>query len=59
MAKGDEKRTERFSMRLPATVHARLLQAANADYRSMADVALIAIEMYLNTLDNRATKGKR
>lgn len=59
MAKGDEKRTERFSMRLPATVHARLLQAANADHRSMADVALIAIEMYLNTLDNAAAKGKR
>ena len=57
MAKGDEKRTERFSMRLPASVHTRLLKAANADHRSMADVALIAIEKYLNTLDNPS--GKR
>jgi predicted DNA-binding protein len=52
MAKGDEKRTERFSMRLPASVHARLLNAANADHRSMADVALIAIEKYLDSLEN-------
>ena len=39
-------------MRLPASVHARLLKAANADHRSMADVALIAIELYLNALDD-------
>ncbi len=58
MAKGEEKRTERFSMRLPATVHARLLEAANADHRSMADVALIAIEIYLDTLDKRAAKKR-
>jgi predicted HicB family RNase H-like nuclease len=58
MAKGEEKRTERFSMRLPSSVHARLLQAANADHRSMADVALIAIEMYLNTLEKRAAKKR-
>ena len=58
MAKGDEKRTERFSMRLPASVHTRLLKAANADHRSMADVALIAIEAYLVTLDKRAAKRR-
>jgi predicted HicB family RNase H-like nuclease len=58
MAKGDEKRTERFSMRLPASVHARLLKAANADHRSMADVALIAIEKYLNGLDNPSSKKR-
>jgi predicted HicB family RNase H-like nuclease len=58
MAKGDEKRTERFSMRLPASVHARLLKAANADHRSMADVALIAIEKYLNGLDNPSGKKR-
>jgi predicted HicB family RNase H-like nuclease len=58
MAKGDEKRTERFSMRLPASVHARLLKAANADHRSMADVALIAIEKYLNILDNPSGKKR-
>jgi predicted HicB family RNase H-like nuclease len=58
MAKGDEKRTERFSMRLPASVHARLLKAANADHRSMADVALIAIEKYLNSLDNPSGKKR-
>jgi hypothetical protein len=51
MTKGEEKRTERFSMRLPATIHARLVKAANADHRSMADVALIAIETYLDALD--------
>lgn len=45
-------------MRLPASVHARLLKAANADRRSMADVALIAIEMYLDSLDNRAAKKR-
>jgi len=59
MAKGDEKRTERFSMRLPASVHARLREAANADHRTMADVALIAIERYLDTLDKRAAKANR
>jgi hypothetical protein len=58
MAKGEEKRTERFSMRLPASVHARLLKASNDDHRSMADVALIAIEMYLDTLDKRAVKRR-
>jgi predicted DNA-binding protein len=58
MAKGSEKRTERFSMRLPASVHARLLKVANADHRSMADVALIAIEKYLESLDNPHA-GKR
>ena len=58
MAKGEEKRTERFSMRLPASVHARLLKAANADHRSMADVALIAIEIYLDSLDKRAAKKR-
>jgi len=58
MAKGDEKRTERFSMRLPGSVHARLLKAANADHRSMADVALIAIEKYLNGLDNPSGKKR-
>jgi hypothetical protein len=58
MAKGEEKRTERFSMRLPASVHARLLKAANADHRSMADVALIAIEMYLDGLDNRTGRKR-
>jgi len=42
MAKGEEKRTERFSMRLPATIHARLIKAANADHRSMADVVSVA-----------------
>ena len=52
MAKGEEKRTARFSMRLPASVYARLLKAANGDRRSMADVALIAIEAHLNALDN-------
>lgn len=58
MAKGDEKRTERFSMRLPASVHARLLKAANADHRSMAGVVLIVIEMYLDTLDKRGPKKR-
>jgi predicted DNA-binding protein len=58
MAKGDEKRTERFSMRLPAGVHSRLLKAANADHRSMADIALIAIERYLNALDNPTGKKR-
>jgi hypothetical protein len=58
MAKGEEKRTERFSMRLPTSVHARLLKAANDDHRSMADVALIAIELYLDTLDKRAAKRR-
>lgn len=58
MAKGEGKRTERFSMRLPATIHARLLKAANADHRSMADVALIAIEMYLDALDKRAARKR-
>ena len=56
MAKGEEKRTERFSMRLPASVHARLLKAANADRRSMADVALLAIEAYLAAVEKRAAK---
>ena len=56
MAKGEEKRTERFSMRLPASIHSRLLRAANADRRSMADAALIAIEMHLDKLDKRAAK---
>lgn len=45
-------------MRLPASVHSRLLKAANDDHRSMADVALIAIEMYLDTLDKRAAKRR-
>jgi len=58
MTKGNEKRTDRFSMRLPASVHARLLKAANADHRSMADVALIAIEKCLDALDNPHA-GKR
>lgn len=58
MAKGEEKRTERFSMRLPASVHTRLLKAANDDHRSMADVALIAIEAYLEALDKRAAKKR-
>jgi hypothetical protein len=58
MAKGEEKRTERFSMRLPASVHGRLLKAANDDHRSMADVALIAIETYLDTLEKRAAKRR-
>jgi hypothetical protein len=53
VAKGHEKRTERFSMRLPASVHARLLRIANDDHRSMADVALIAIEFYLASLDHK------
>jgi predicted HicB family RNase H-like nuclease len=56
MAKGEEKRTERFSMRMSASVHARLRKAANADHRSMGDVALIAIEAYLDALDSRAAK---
>lgn len=45
-------------MRLPATIHARLLKAANADHRSMADVALIAIETYLDALDKRAARKR-
>jgi hypothetical protein len=32
-------------MRLPECIHARLLGAVNAGHRSLADVALIAIEM--------------
>ena len=35
----------------------RLPAAANADHRSMVDVALIAIETYLDTLDQRAVKN--
>jgi predicted HicB family RNase H-like nuclease len=58
MAKGDEKRSERFSMRLPASIHARLLKAANDDHRSMADVALLAIEVYLDRLEKRAAKKR-
>jgi len=58
MAKGSEKRTERFSMRLPASVHARLLGAANADHRSMADVALIAIEKYLDGLESAQARKR-
>ena len=58
MAKGSEKRTERFSMRLPASVHARLLGVANADHRSMADVALIAIEKYLDALESPQAKKR-
>jgi hypothetical protein len=58
VAKGEEKRTERFSMRLPATIHARLLNAANADHRSMADVALIAIETYLDALYKRTARKR-
>jgi hypothetical protein len=34
------------------------LEAANADHRSLTDVALIAIEIYLDTLYRRAA-GKR
>jgi hypothetical protein len=45
-------------MRLPASVHGRLLKAANDDHRSMADVALIAIETYLDTLEKRAAKRR-
>jgi hypothetical protein len=45
-------------LRLPASVHTGLLKAANADHRSMADVALIAIEKYLDALDNPHA-GKR
>jgi predicted HicB family RNase H-like nuclease len=52
------KATERFTTRLPASIHARLLEAANADHRSLTDVALIAIEIHLDTLHSRAA-GKR
>jgi hypothetical protein len=30
---------------LPASIHARLVEAANADHRSLTDVALIASEI--------------
>jgi len=42
--------------RLPASVHARLRTATNADHRSMGDVALIAIEAFRDALDSRAVK---
>jgi hypothetical protein len=35
-----------------------LLRAANTDHRALADVVLIAIEIYLDTLYRRAA-GKR
>jgi hypothetical protein len=43
---------------LHASIHSRLWGAANADYRSLANVALIALEIYLDTLHERAV-GKR
>jgi hypothetical protein len=44
-------------MRLPASIHARLPRAANADHRSMADVSLIAIEIHLDALDKRPPRS--
>jgi predicted DNA-binding protein len=43
-------------MRLPASVHARLRKIAHADHRSMADVALIAIEKYIAEVDGRSRR---
>ena len=44
MAKGSEKRDIRFSMRLPASLHARLRRASDADRRTMADYVIILLE---------------
>jgi uncharacterized protein (DUF1778 family) len=44
VTKGAEKRDIRFSLRIPASLHARLRKAAEADRRTMADFTLIALE---------------
>lgn len=44
VTKGPEKRDIRFSLRIPASLHARLRKAADADRRTMADFTLIALE---------------
>jgi predicted HicB family RNase H-like nuclease len=56
MAKGKEKRTERFSMRMPPSIHKRLVDAADGDHRSMTDIILIALEKHLNALDSQALR---
>ena len=52
MAKGPEKRDIRFSMRIPASLHARLRKAADADRRTMADYVIILLE---RDLDRKST----
>jgi len=44
VAKGPEKRDIRFSMRMPASLHARLGKVAMADRRTMADFVIIVLE---------------
>jgi len=44
VAKGPEKRDIRFSMRMPASLHARLAKVAMADRRTMADFVIIVLE---------------
>jgi predicted HicB family RNase H-like nuclease len=56
MTKGVEKRSEKMSLRLPASLHARLTKAAQEDHRSMNDVVIIAVERYLESLQ---TPSKR
>lgn len=47
VTKGPEKRDIRFSMRLPAALHAKLRKAAEADRRTMADFVIILLEREL------------
>ena len=52
MAKGNEKRDIRFSMRIPTSLHARLRRAADADRRTMADFVIIVVERHLDELES-------
>lgn len=57
MTKGTEKRDVRFSMRIPASLHRRLRKAAEADTRTMADLAIILLDRGLTEIE--AARGKR
>lgn len=51
MTKGEEKRTDRVSMRLPESLAARLERAAIIDRRTKADTTIIALERYLDDFE--------
>jgi predicted DNA-binding protein len=56
VTKGDEKRDVRFSFRMPASLHARLLKVSTADRRTMADFALIAVEKAVEEFEAAAAE---
>lgn len=59
MTKGPEKRDTRFSLRIPESLHRRLAKAAQADTRTMADLAIILLDRGLTEIEDDAPAKRK